>query len=108
MSTHEYRMYMLLWLTNMESDATVEKVTSARTRSDRQFKKTSIKAPWGNREELFSEGYTVVPNKLFYASASLRPPLTHGELLFVLQLMTFKWDEAAPYPSYQTLANLWG
>ncbi len=89
-------------------DATVEKEKSAGTRSDRKFKKTSTKAPWGNREGLFSEGYTIVPNKFFFAFANLRPPLTHGELLFVLRLMTFKWDEAAPHLSYQTLANLMG
>lgn len=49
-----------------------------------------------------------MPKKFFRAYAGLRPPLTHGEVLFILQLMTFKWDEAAPYPSYKTLANLMG
>jgi len=75
---------------------------------EKKTKKNSLRAPWGNRDDLFLEGYTAIPNKFFYASANLRPPLTQGELLFVLQLMTFKWDEAAPHPSYQTMANLMG
>jgi hypothetical protein len=35
-------------------------------------------------------------------------PLTHGEALFILHLMTFKWDEALPYRSYKTLSRLMG
>jgi len=49
-----------------------------------------------------------VPIKFLRTYAALRPPLTHGEALFVLHLMTFKWDEAHPYPSYKTIARLMG
>ena len=35
-----------------------------------------------------------VPIKFLRTYAALRPPLTHGEALFILHLMTFKWDEA--------------
>ena len=34
--------------------------------------------------------------------------LTHGEALFVLHLMEFKWDQAAPFPSYATLSRRMG
>jgi DNA-binding MarR family transcriptional regulator len=57
---------------------------------------------------LFLEGFLVVPYKFLRSYAALRPPLTHGEVLFILHLMTFKWEEDAPYPSYQTLARLMG
>jgi len=70
--------------------------------------KRSARARWGNHDELFFEGFLVVPNKFLRAYSGLRPPLTHGEVLFVLHLMAFKWDEAAPYPSYETLARLMG
>jgi hypothetical protein len=66
----------------------------------------SARARWGNREELFSDGFLTVPHKFLTCYAWLRPePLTTGEAMFVLQLMTFKWEAAAPYPSYKTLAK---
>ena len=34
--------------------------------------------------------------------------MTHGEALFVLHLMEFKWDREAPFPSYSTLARRMG
>jgi DNA-binding MarR family transcriptional regulator len=41
--------------------------------------------------------------------SSLKPfPLTHGEAMFVIHLMQFKWDEAAPFPGYRRLARLMG
>jgi hypothetical protein len=49
-----------------------------------------------------------VPIKFLRTYAALRPPLTHGEALFILHLMTFKWDKALPYPSYKTLSRLMG
>jgi len=55
---------------------------------------------------LFKEGFLVVPQKFLTCYAWLQPePLTTGEAMFVLQLMTFKWEAAAPYPSYKTLAK---
>lgn len=64
---------------------------------------------WGQMRDLFIEGFIVVPNRFFKRYATLRPePLTSGEALFVLHLMTFKWEAAAPYPSYGTLAKRMG
>lgn len=68
----------------------------------------SARARWGNRENLFLEGFLVVPNTFLRRYASLRPALTHGEALFVLHLMSFKWDDAAPHPTYKTIAGLMG
>ena len=49
-----------------------------------------------------------VPNKFLRCYTALNPPLSSGEALFVLQLMTFKWDDAAPFPSYGRIAKTMG
>jgi Helix-turn-helix domain len=46
----------------------------------------------------------VVPHRFLHRYARLRPALTQAEALFVLHLMTFKWDRELPYPTYKTLA----
>jgi Helix-turn-helix domain len=63
---------------------------------------------WGGRQILFKEGFLSVPNRFLKRYASLNPPLTPGEALFVLQLMTFKWERAAPFPSYRRIAKAMG
>lgn len=63
---------------------------------------------WGGHPVLFSEGYLSVPNRFLRRYASLKPALTPGEALFVLQLMTFKWDNAAPFPAYGRIAKAMG
>ena len=71
-------------------------------------KKRSARVRWGNHPELFLDGFLVVPYRFLRSYAALRPPLTNGEVLFILHLMSFKWEEAAPYPSYRTLSRLMG
>ena len=59
--------------------------------------------------ELLQSGYLVVPSVFLKHYSQLKPhSLTHGEALFVLHLMEFKWDRAAPFPSYGTLARRMG
>ena len=59
--------------------------------------------------ELLESGYLVVPSAFLRHYSRLKPhSLTHGEALFVLHLMEFKWDQAAPFPSYGTLARRMG
>ena len=59
--------------------------------------------------ELFESGYLVVPSTFLRYYSQLKPDsLTHGEALFVLHLMEFKWDRTAPFPSYGTLARRMG
>ena len=59
--------------------------------------------------ELFESGYLVVPSTFLRHYSRLKPHgLTHGEVLFVLHLMEFKWDRTAPFPSYGTLARRMG
>jgi hypothetical protein len=63
---------------------------------------------WGGNPYLFADGFLSVPTKFLRRYASLSPPLTSGEALFVLQLMTFKWESAPPFPTYQRIANAMG
>ena len=59
--------------------------------------------------ELLDAGYLVVPSAFLRHYSQLQPvSLTHGEALFVLHLMEFKWDAAEPFPSYSTLASRMG
>jgi hypothetical protein len=72
-------------------------------------RKGSIAAQWGNKPGLFDPGFLVVPHKFLREYANLRPfALTTGEALFVLHLMSFKWNEAAPFPTYKRIANYMG
>jgi DNA-binding MarR family transcriptional regulator len=66
----------------------------------------SAAARWGKKPELFDHGFLVVPNSFFERYAALG--LSTAEALFVLHLMSFKWEDAAPYPTYATLANRMG
>src|SRR6202167_2852084 len=69
----------------------------------------SATARWGRQNSrLFSEGWLSVPTKFLRCYTALNPPLSSGEALFVLQLMTFKWDDAAPFPSYGRIAKTMG
>jgi len=54
---------------------------------------------------LFENGYVPVPTLFLELYGRLRPTgLTSGEALFVLQLMSFKWDDHAPFPGYKRIA----
>jgi hypothetical protein len=59
--------------------------------------------------DLFAFGFLSVPAVFLQHYATLKPyPLTTSEAMFVLQLMSFKWDAKAPFPSYRTLAARMG
>jgi hypothetical protein len=55
--------------------------------------------PKQKQARMVPKGYPNETSSWYPNPASLRPPLNHGEALFVLHLMTFKWEEALPYPS---------
>src|SRR5579872_6120930 len=65
----------------------------------------SIAVRWGS-SRLFDEGFLGVPAAFLKYYTLLE--LTAGEAMFVLQLMSFKWNEQAPFPSYKTLAQRMG
>lgn len=70
------------------------------------IKKRSAVERWGNHEAMFSIGFLVVPMKFLSHYTRLR--LSSNEAMFILQLMTFKWDASAPYPTYATIAQRMG
>ena len=71
-------------------------------------KSRSYAARW-QHSELLAAGYLVVPSVFLRHYSRLKPySLTRGEALFVLHLMEFKWDQDAPFPSYETLARRMG
>jgi hypothetical protein len=66
---------------------------------------------WGGQEILFArpEGWVGVPDSFLRLYARLKPyALTVGEAMFVLELMSYKWSENAPFPSYKSLAARMG
>jgi hypothetical protein len=69
----------------------------------------AYKYPFSSRwgfTEVFDNGYVPVPNLFLQTYASLKPyPLTPGEAMFVLELMTYKWREEPPFPAYQRIAD---
>ncbi len=65
----------------------------------------SLIARW-NHEAFFDKGFVATPVRFLELYAHLKPhPLTPGEALFVLELMSFKWSQAAPFPSYKRIAE---
>lgn len=74
----------------------------------RKIPENSKAARW-KHEEIFDAGFLQVPNTFLELYANLKPiPLSAGEALFVLHLMTFKWTSSDPYPSYERLAKRMG
>lgn len=63
---------------------------------------------WGGHDVLFSkpEGWVGVPDAFLRLYSKLQ--LTVGEAMFILELMSFKWNTNAPFPSYNRLAKRMG
>jgi hypothetical protein len=79
---------------------------SSKIVSKKERRKWSATERWGGREGTFALGFLLVPIKFLAHYSSLN--LTTSEAMFVLQLMTFKWDAADPYPSYAAIARRMG
>lgn len=67
----------------------------------------TLSARW-KHSEILDTGFVGVPTTFLELYAELKPPLTSGEALFVIQLMSYKWTEEAPFPGYATLARRMG
>ena len=65
----------------------------------------SLAIRWGS-QHLFEDGFVGVPAAFLKYYALLN--ISSGEAMFVLHLMSFKWNEKAPFPSYKTLAQRMG
>lgn len=79
--------------------------------SDSSTVNRKLAARWGGHESFFTrpEGWVGIPDAFLRHCAKLKPyGLTAGEAMFVLQLMSYKWTEDAPFPSYKTVAKRMG
>lgn len=68
--------------------------------------KRAIASRW--TKKLVEGGFTPVSNFFLEYASELEPVLTHGEQLFIIELMFFKWDEEMPRPSFKTIAKRMG
>jgi DNA replication protein len=62
--------------------------------------KSKIVQIWG---DILDEGFTSVPNILLRYRSNLGVKSHH--LALIIDIMSFKWDEENPFPSYSTLAQ---
>ena len=67
--------------------------------------KHSVVERWGGDESILSEGFVPVPTVFLRLAGTL---LTPAEALFVVQLMSWKWDADAPFPGYRAIADRMG
>lgn len=64
---------------------------------------------WGRHDSLMRDGFTPVVNTFLRYTGKLKPyGLTPTEALFVLHLMSYKWDDNHPYPGYKGIAEAMG
>ena len=60
-------------------------------------------------QSLAADGFVPVVNYFLDHYHELKPyDLTHGEAMFVIHLMRYKWTKDSPYPAFKTLAKLMG
>lgn len=75
--------------------------------TDTQEKRFSFSKRWA--PELKKFGHVQVSTFFLKNYHRLKPySLTHGEAMFVIHLMIFKWGADAPYPAYKTIAQQMG
>lgn len=90
--------------TNPTAPVPVASTPTAPSRARRQ-----IAQRWGGKAALSeSGGFLAVPLAFLKYHAVIRPKLKPAEAMFVLQLMSYKWDENAPFPGYKTIAKRMG
>lgn len=79
-----------------------------------QLRKPAPEIPTGRRvadrwtENLAKGGHAPVARTFLHNYSRLSPPLTHGEAMFVVHLLDFKWGKEAPFPGYRRLATYLG
>lgn len=56
-------------------------------------------------EDLVKDGFTPISDYFLKNYAKLVPPITTGEAMFIVHLMSFKWTRKAPRPSMRRIAE---
>ena len=59
-------------------------------------------------DALIADGFTPVSNFFLAHGHRLQPELTHGEMMFVIHLLYYKWDTDMPRPGFKTIAKRMG
>jgi len=58
---------------------------------------------------LAEDGFVPVTHSFLECYHELKPySLTHGEAMFVIHLMYYKWSPDAPYPAFKSIASSMG
>jgi DNA replication protein len=88
------------------SDTSLETRSPSNRSSDR--KGAAVERQVANRwtPRIAQVGWTPVSN--YFLENYHRLNLTHSEAMVVVHLLSFKWDDAAPFPSLATLAKRMG
>ena len=55
-----------------------------------------------------AKAWTPVSDVFLKSYSTLSPPMTTLEAMFIVQLMTFKWDEKQPFPGFKTIGRRMG
>lgn len=59
-------------------------------------------------ELIRARGFTPISNYFLESYSALDPALSAREAMFIVHLLSFKWDEGSPFPSFGRLADLMG
>jgi DNA-binding MarR family transcriptional regulator len=74
-----------------------------------KIKNRNLIQRWGGDQSVFAEGFLGVPTILLQRMSDIgEDGITPTEIVFLLQIMSFKWDEEDPYPSYRRIAEQMG
>ena len=82
---------------------------ATKKRRSQKASSKDIVSRWGGEDVVFTDGFLAVPLILLKNLQTVGEyGLSPTEFVFLLQLMTFKWDTNAPYPSYKKIAEQMG
>lgn len=57
---------------------------------------------------LVRDGFVPVADYFLANYSRLAPPITHSEAMFLIHVFRYKWDAAAPFPSFKAIASMMG
>jgi len=79
------------------------------TPQDHLKERREVATRWGGDPVITSNGFLPVATSFLWYAAHLEPGgLNPAQMLFVLHLMSHKWSEKKPYPSYERVAGRMG
>lgn len=74
----------------------IKRASTGRTPADRWTK------------ALVKNGWTPVSDDFLRLYGELYPAISNGEAMFIIQLLSFKWDQKMPRPGFKTVAKRMG